>query len=140
MKKIAMTLLLALVLALPSLAGGTVKEIDQHQFNQLVGIIDGDTWTQTAKRPCVVDFNADWCGPCRRLAPILKEVAAMYPDIDFYSVNVDNNPELSKQLGIDGIPMLLILPAPGKGDPGNIDGFVPKEELIRAIEQTVYGK
>lgn len=140
MKNNVLTLLLTILLALPCLANGTVKEINQNQFKQLVGIIDGDNWTQTAKRPCVVDFNADWCGPCRRLAPILKEVAAMYPGIDFYSVNIDENPQLAEQLGIDSIPLLLILPAPGKGDPGNIEGFVPKEELIRAIEQTVNGK
>ena len=140
MKNNVLTLLLTILLALPCFANGTVKEINQNQFKQLVGIIDGDNWTQTAKRPSVVDFNADWCGPCRRLAPILKEVAAMYPDIDFYSVNIDENPQLAEQLGIDSIPLLLILPAPGKGDPGNIEGFVPKEELIRAIEQTVNGK
>ena len=133
-----MTLLLAMMLVVPALSQEVVKEINQDQFKQLVGVIDNNKWTINTQRPCIVDFNADWCGPCRRLAPILKELAAEYTGIDFYSVNVDDNAELAKQLRIRSIPMLLIVPT--QGDPQSIVGLYPKEELVKVIEFVINGK
>ena len=133
-----MTLLLAMMLVVPALSQEVVKEINQDQFKQLVGVIDNNKWTINTQRPCIVDFNADWCGPCRRLAPILKELAAEYTGIDFYSVNVDDNAGLAKQLRIRSIPMLLIVPT--QGDPQSIVGLYPKEELVKVIEFVINGK
>ena len=135
MRKIFLTLLLAVVLPV---AAQNVKEIDQSQFNQLVGLADNGNWTTTAQRPCVVDFNADWCGPCRRLAPVLKELARERTDIDFYSVNVDDNKELAETLRISSIPMLLIVPV--QGDPQAIVGLYPKEELVKVFDYVFHGK
>lgn len=137
MNKVLMVLLL-MVAMFSSAAAQDVKEIDQKQFNQLVGTADRSGWTTTAMRPCVVDFNADWCGPCRRLAPILKELAKERTDIDFYSVNVDDNKELAEVLRISSIPMLLIVPV--QGEPQAIVGLYPKEELVKVFDYVFNGK
>ena len=130
-------MLLTVLLAFSAVAQN-VKEIDQDQFKQLVGLADKGNWTTTAQRPCVVDFNADWCGPCRRLAPVLKELARERTDIDFYSVNVDDNKELAETLRISSIPMLLIVPV--QGDPQAIVGLYPKEELVKVFDYVFHGK
>ena len=137
MRKLFLALLLTLLLAVPAVAQ-EVKEIDQIQFKQLVGVVDGNNWTTTAQRPCVVDFNADWCGPCRRLAPVLRELARERTDVDFYSVNVDDNKELAEAMRISSIPMLLIVPV--NGDPQAIVGLYPKDEIVRVIDYVVNGK
>lgn len=137
MRDLFLTLFLAFLLAVPAMAQ-EVKEIDQDQFKQLVGVVDGTNWTTTALRPCVIDFNADWCGPCRRLAPVLQELARERTDVDFYSVNVDDNKELAEAMRISSIPMLLIVPV--KGDPQAIVGLYPKEEIVKVIDYVVNGK
>lgn len=132
MKRILTIWLLAVALAMPAMAQG-VKEIDQNQFKELVGeLVEGGHWQTAATRPCVVDFNADWCGPCRKLAPVLKELAAEREDVDFYSVNVDDNKELAAAMRISSIPMLLIVPV--KGEPQAIVGLYPKAEIVKVID------
>ena len=58
--------------------------------------------------PVLVDFYADWCGPCRRLGPILEELAGETPDAKIVKVNVDDSPNLAAQYGIDSIPSLKV--------------------------------
>ena len=60
-------------------------------------------------KPVMVDFWAEWCGPCRMVSPILDEIAAEYSDkIDIVKVNVDEEPELAMQYGVTGIPMMAV--------------------------------
>ncbi len=55
----------------------------------------------------VVDFFADWCGPCKMLSPVLEELKAENPEVDFYKINVDDNPQLSEQFGVSSIPNVV---------------------------------
>jgi thioredoxin 1 len=60
-------------------------------------------------KPVMVDFWAEWCGPCRMVSPILDEIATEYADkIDIVKVNVDEEPQLAMQYGVTGIPMMAV--------------------------------
>ena len=56
----------------------------------------------------LVDFFADWCGPCKMLAPVLEEVSALYPDVEFVKVNIDDNMDLAERYGIMSIPTVYM--------------------------------
>ena len=72
-------------------------------------------WVFKGEKPCIIDFYADWCGPCRITSPILEELAKEYKGkINVYKVNVDNEQELSQVFGISGIPAFLYCPIEGK--------------------------
>ena len=80
----------------------------------------------------LVDFYADWCGPCRMLAPVLSELEAEYTDVKFCKINVDNDPELASAFNVKNIPMVAFVK-----DNTFVDvsvGFVPKENLKKMIE------
>jgi len=91
-------------------------------------------WKYEGSTPCIVDFYADWCKPCKILSPILEEIAAEYGDrLIVYKVNTDEEQELSSAFGITSIPSLLFVP--GEGKPQMTTGALPKEELIKIINQ-----
>jgi thioredoxin 1 len=95
----------------------TVKKISKADF--IATIMDFEKnptqWIFKGERPCIIDFYADWCGPCRITSPILEELAVEYKDkIDIYKVNIDNEKELSQIFGISGIPAFLYCPMEGK--------------------------
>lgn len=77
---------------------GKVVELTQDKFKVLVNdYIDATTWKFNGARHAVIDFSATWCGPCKRLSPILDELAAEYAgEIDFYKVDVDKNKDLAQ--------------------------------------------
>ncbi|MBE6129143.1 MAG: thioredoxin [Erysipelotrichaceae bacterium] len=79
-----------------------------------------------------VDFFADWCGPCKMLAPVVEELAAETPDVTFVKVNVDDLPEIAQKLGIMSIPALFIFK---NGEAAaNTAGFQPKESLKAVLD------
>ena len=70
-----------------------------------------DTFVYKGDKPAIIDFYADWCRPCRQLAPKLQEVADRYADqLVVYKVNVDENPQLAALFGVQSIPMVLFVP------------------------------
>jgi thioredoxin len=89
-------------------------------------------WTFEGKRPAVIDFYADWCGPCKMLAPILEQLSEEYGDkIDVYKIDTEAEQELAAAFGIRSIPSVLFCPAEGKPEMAN--GALPKQELERII-------
>ncbi len=89
-------------------------------------------WKFAGTIPTIVDFYADWCGPCRMQTPILEEIAKEYSGkVQVFKVNTQLNPELSSLFKIRGIPALLFIPSTGK--PSLSAGFMPKEGLRDAI-------
>jgi len=90
-------------------------------------------------KPVVIDFYADWCGPCRMVAPLIKELAKEYEDqISVYKVNVDNEKDLASALGIQSLPTIMFIPM--KGDPQVIVGAADKATFKRAIDQVLLKK
>lgn len=93
---------------------------------------DGSQWNFKGSRPAIIDFYADWCGPCRALAPVLEDVADSYKGrVDVYKVDTEASPELAALFGVRGIPAILFVPL--KGEPAMASGYMPKESFDRAI-------
>ena len=114
----------------------TVHSIDQDRFKDVIADWGARDWKMVSPRPVVIDFYADWCGPCRRLAPILREIAHYYQgEVDFYRINVDDNPDIAAAFEIRSIPMLLICPL--DGEPKTVVGLYAKQEYIRVINQAL---
>ena len=110
----------------------TVHSINQDQFKELIADWGARDWQMVSPRPVVVDFYADWCQPCRRLAPILRDIAQHYHgEVDFYRINIDQNPDIAAAFEVRSIPMLLICPL--QGDPKSVVGLYSKEEYIRVF-------
>ena len=96
---------------------GEVIKIDNVQFKaQIMDYLKNpNEWKYEGKLPCIVDFYADWCGPCRIASPLLDELARKYKGkIVVYKVNTDQERELSQAFGISGIPAFLWVPKSGK--------------------------
>ena len=89
-------------------------------------------WKYLGDKPAIIDFYADWCGPCKRVAPILEELAEEYADkIVIYKVNTENEEELAAAFGISSIPSLLFVPMEGK--PQMAIGGMGKADFKKAI-------
>ena len=91
-----------------------------------------DKWVYNGKKPAIIDFYADWCGPCRMLSPTLESLAEKYKDdIIIYKVNTDNERELAAAFGITSLPTLLFIPMDEM--PQVAQGALQKKELEKAI-------
>lgn len=96
-------------------------------------------WKYLGDKPAIIDFYADWCGPCKRLSPILEEIAAEYEGkVIVYKVNVDDERDIATAFGIRSLPTLFFVPT--EGNPSVVEGFLPKEELYKAMNATILKK
>ncbi len=110
----------------------TVHSITQERFQEVIADYMAHDWVMKAERPVVVDFYADWCQPCKRLEPILRQIAQHYQGtVDFYRINVDDNSDIADVFQIRSIPFLLICPL--QGEPKSVIGLYPQQEFIRVI-------
>lgn len=114
----------------------TVHSINQEQFKHVVVDWSARDWKMVSPRPVIVDFYADWCMPCRRLSPVLEDIAQHYQgEVDFYRINVDDNPDIAEAFEVRSIPMLLICPL--DGDLKTVVGLYPMQEYIRVFNQAL---
>ncbi|HPB02063.1 MAG TPA: thioredoxin [Bacteroidales bacterium] len=89
-------------------------------------------WKYEGQLPCIIDFYADWCGPCKMVAPILDELSKEYEGkINIYKVNTEEQQELAAAFGIQSIPSILFCPM--KEQPQMAMGALPKPTFVQAI-------
>ena len=113
-----------------------VKTLDYKTFVKKVWDIETypDSFAYKGKLPCMIDFYADWCGPCKRVAPIMESIAQEYEGkIIVYKVNVDKEQKLPLVFKIQNIPTILFLPK--EGQPLSQIGALSKEEYITIINK-----
>ena len=109
-----------------------VKNIFNYEANR-------DEWNYLGDKPAIVDFWADWCAPCKMLAPILEELAAEYEgQIYIYKVNTEKEKALASAFGIRAIPSLLFIPL--NSEPKMAQGALPKDTLKELIDSFLLGK
>jgi len=93
-------------------------------------------WKFEGNTPAIIDFYADWCQPCKIVAPILEELKDEYGDkLDIFKVNTEEQRELSAIFGIQSIPSLLFIPK--EGQPQMAMGALPKETFKQAISEVL---
>lgn len=91
-------------------------------------------WNYKGALPAIVDFYADWCGPCKAVAPILEELAEEYEGkLKIYKIDTDKETELAGMFGIQSIPTLLFIPK--DGSPMMQKGAIPKNAFKQVIEE-----
>ncbi len=118
-----------------AMAEGEVNYLTTADFKRRVMDfeVNPDKWVFEGKRPAVIDFYTEWCGPCKMMAPIVKKMAAdRAGEIDFYKVDIDKEQELAELLGIRSIPTFLFIPLEGK--PTVQVGAMQKEDFEHIIE------
>ncbi|MCX6282931.1 MAG: thioredoxin [Bacteroidetes bacterium] len=96
-------------------------------------------WKFEGKLPCIIDFYADWCGPCKMVAPILEELSTEYAGkVNIYKIDTEAEQELAGVFGIRSIPSMLFCPVDGQ--PQMSVGALPKDSLIKAIDDVLLNK
>ena len=87
-----------------------VIEIDTKYFIEDIAKIDGDSLTYIGDKPAIIDFYASWCGPCKKLSPIMEKLSKKYEGkVNFYKIDVDKSSDLANTLNIKAIPTLIFL-------------------------------
>lgn len=138
MRKILVTIVLALC-ALPLLAEDVVYITTEQFKDRVFDYKNNKEWAYKGDKPCVIDFYTTWCGPCKRLAPIMEELSQTYCDqVKFYKADTERERELAYVFGINSIPQVLYIPTEGK--PMLLKGLYPKEEIVRIIDEFLLGQ
>lgn len=115
-----------------------MEHLTKATFMEKVFDYENNTeWKFTGTKPCVIDFYADWCGPCRMVAPIMEELSKEYDGkVDIYKIDTEAEQELAGIFGIKSIPSVLFVPLAEQ--PRMAVGAMPKEGYQQAI-QDIFG-
>lgn len=117
---------------------GKVKHLTKAEFDKLVCNTANGGWKYIGDKPCVIDFYATWCGPCKMISPYLDEFAEKYKNQMYvYKIDIDKERELAQMFGAFSIPLLIFVPQ--KGEPSAQRGALGKEDLEIAIRKAVLG-
>jgi thioredoxin len=93
-------------------------------------------WNFQGEKPALIDFYADWCGPCKMVSPIIDELSEEYGDkMDFYKIDTEDQKELAAIFGIQSIPSLLFIPADEQ--PQMAVGALGKDAFIKAFKEVL---
>ena len=113
-----------------------IKNIDYKFFTKNIWDLEKypDSFAYENKLPCIIDFYADWCGPCKKIAPIMEKLALEYEGkVLFYKVNVDAERKLATVFQIRNIPTVFFLPK--EGQPMSQVGGLTKEDYVKIINE-----
>jgi thioredoxin 1 len=113
-----------------------MEQLTKETFKEKVFDFDSNSeWNYKGDLPAIVDFYADWCGPCKMVAPVLQELSNEYAGkINIYKINTDQEREVAGAFGIQSVPSLLFIPVGDK--PQMAAGALPKsvfQEIIRDV-------
>lgn len=110
----------------------TTQEFKEKVFNYETS----KEWKYSGSLPAIVDFYADWCGPCKMVAPVLEELAREYSgQLMVYKVDTENEQELAAVFGIQSIPTILFIPKDGQ--PQAAMGALPKHTFEKVIKDVL---
>jgi thioredoxin len=117
------------------ITAGSVVQLTNDSFKKTIFNYElNKEWKFEGNKPAIIDFYADWCAPCRQLSPLVEEIAKEYAGkIDVFKVDTEKERILAQKLGITELPTLLFIPA--KGNPQITVGALPKENLVKAINE-----
>lgn len=117
-----------------------LEHLTEETFKQKVFNYDiNKDWKYEGSRPAIIDFYADWCAPCRMVAPILEELKEEFGEkLDIYKIDTESERNLSAMFGIQSIPSLLFIPV--EGQPQMAMGALPKETFRKAINEVLMVK
>jgi thioredoxin 1 len=112
-----------------------MENLTKHTFIEKVFDYENNTeWNYTGDRPCIIDFYADWCGPCKMVGPIMEELSNDYDGlVDIYKIDTDKEQELAAVFGIRSVPSVLFVPVGEK--PQMAVGAMQKDGYITAISK-----
>jgi thioredoxin len=93
-------------------------------------------WKFKGEKPCIIDFYADWCGPCKMVAPVLEQLSQDYDGkIDIFKVDTEDQPQLAGLFNVSSIPTILFVPK--EGQPQLAMGALPKQSFEQAISDVL---
>ncbi len=118
----------------------TMVHLNAATFKEKVFNYETNTdWKFEGDKPVIIDFYADWCGPCKMVAPVLEDLSKEYDGkIQIYKVDTEKEQELASIFGIRSIPSILFIPMDGK--PQMSSGAMPKEGFVQAINEILLVK
>lgn len=114
-----------------------IEHLTKETFlNKVFNYEKNKEWKYEGEKPCIIDFYADWCGPCKVVAPVLEELAKDFDGkINVFKVDTEEEQELASVFGIRSIPSFLFVPA--KGQPQMAMGALPKETFVKAFKDVL---
>ena len=121
--------------------GGKPIQLNKQTFLKRVYDFEKSpqNWVYAGDKPCIIDFYASWCGPCKTIAPILEDLAKEYDgQIYIYKVDVDAEPAIAAAFGVQSIPTILF--SPMTGTPQMSQGAMPKESFQKMITEVLLKK
>ena len=111
----------------------TVLERRVFIMSQIVASADFDTKVLGADKPVLVDFFATWCGPCKRLAPVIDELSSeLAGKVDVYKLDIDQSPDIAARFKVSSVPTIMLFE--GGQMKAKTVGAVPKQQLMQMLQ------